>query len=273
MRQGQGKSTSRKQRGLAAVFRQGLRISRAIPWSPYWHIDLNAGCGHNAVAGCPGSPVTFLNEAIRAGRRVNAVFCDNDPAAARALSGSLFFAAERLPDGSTVSVVERDNAVALREFAARIRSEERHPQFAVGSWLLDPNGFKAEDVPLDALMRFCEQFPRIDAILNLNLSLFARVSGCRGRKTPNGVPWGFDDWPGLSDVCGLKRLKSHWLVRNPSFGGGGCDRFVLFLGRNTAAGMARFGDFVPLDSENGRLVVEHFKRFRPDQPAFPGWED
>jgi hypothetical protein len=265
MSQGQGPSTPRKQQGLRMAFRQGLLITKNFQ-RPYWHIDMHAGSGINDKAGCPGSPLVFLEEAKRVGRPFHAYFCENDPVLFRRLSDNLRFAVEGT-DQSSVCCSSLDNAHALRLFAERIASED-DPKTAAGTLLLDPNGFSRRSVPLDALKDFFSRFRRIDAVLNLNISLFSKVDGCRGHPTIRG----FDDWPHLSDVCGLGPFKTHWLVRNPSRGGRG-DRFALFLGRNTDRGMARFADFVPLDSERGQLIVRHYQRFRPEQPLFPGWED
>jgi hypothetical protein len=125
MRQGQGGHTPRKEAGLAMLFRQGLLI--APKDRPYWALDLHAGCGRNEVAGCPGSPVVFLEEALQAGRPFNALFCDNDEAAVLLLRERTAGAVERT-DSSAVRVVCQNNALALADFSAWIVAEDAHPE-------------------------------------------------------------------------------------------------------------------------------------------------
>jgi hypothetical protein len=258
LRQGEGGSTARKQRGLAMLFRQGMRMTMRMPY-PYWHIDLNAGCGWNKKADCPGSPLVFLEEAERVGRSFRAVFCDNDPDAVRELKERTMFAVDQF-DPASITWVCRDNAEALTEFGRSIAAEDS-PGKAFGSVLIDPNGSKG--IPFDAVHEFFRRFTRIDLILNVNLSLFAMVRECKGNpNTP-----GFDDFPDPEDVCGFKQLKSHWLVRNPPAGCNG-NRFALFIGRNTDKGMTKFEEFYRLDSTQGQLIVKGLRRQNPAQETF-----
>lgn len=266
-RQGEGPNTPRKQQGFAMLFRTGLLISKSLLRFHYWHLDMHAGSGWNPNANCPGSPVVFLEEARKVGRSFRALFCDNDPATVAQLRKRLAFAIEEFDDAA-ISILCEDNRDALSYFAEWIASESESPAKAFGSILLDPNGFKKEDVPLEHLRIFFAVHERIDLILNVNVSLFARVRGCKGNpNTP-----GFDDWPDPVDVFGLESLKRFWLVRNPQRGGNG-DRFVIFVGRNTTAGMTRFEEFYPLHSEQGQAIVRHLVRVQPDQRYFPGIED
>ncbi len=261
MKHGQGKHTSRKEDGFRMILRQCLRMTQRM-LTPYWHIDMNAGSGYNAVAECMGSPLVFLEEASDVGRSFNALFCDNDPAAVEQLRNATFFAVEAT-DSSALSVVCKDNREALGDFSRWITAEEPRPEYAMGTCLCDPNGSRA--LPVSAIAHFANRFPRIDLVLNVNVSLFARVRKCKGNpKTP-----GFDEFPDPEDVLGLKSHKSHWLVRNPPKGGR--ESFVIFLGRNTEEGMTRFEEFYPLDSTRGEGIVKTLKRVRPDQPLL--WED
>jgi hypothetical protein len=53
-----------------------------------------------------------------------------------------------------------------------IADRERHPQHAVGSIVIDPNGYH-KGVPWDALRDFCAAHPKIDVFVNLNLRSWA----------------------------------------------------------------------------------------------------
>lgn len=269
MRQGQGRTTERKQNGFTLLFQQRLRVSKAgaAAGHPYWHVDLNAGCGRNEIAGCLGSPLVFLNEAVSSRRRFNALMCDSDPDAIRRLDDVTYFARERA-DGSQLRLVCDDNAAALAQFSEWIADEEKRPELAVGTWLCDPNGGSKENrLPLEALKRFCHRHQRIDAVLSLNISLFARVRKCKGNpRTP-----GFDHWPDPQDVCGLRPFKAHWLVRNPAPRRGSGESFTMFLGSNHPGGMEQFEQFYRLESAKGQEIVNNLKRVQPDQPWL--WED
>jgi hypothetical protein len=260
--QGEGSNTPRKQLGFALLFRQCLRISLAVPY-PYWHLDVNAGCGWNRVSGCPGSPLVFLSEAALVGKPFNAFFVDSDAPGVEELRHAVGQAFLKC-DNSTMAVACLDNRAACERFSEKIAEAEGRPDLAVGSWVCDPNGFHG--LPLDGLKMLCRRHPRIDAILSLNVSLFGRVRGCKG----NSATPGFDNWPDPEDVLGLQPLKKHWLVRNPSWGGRG-ERFTIFLGRNTEAGMTRFKDFYPLESEAGQRIVRYLKGTRPDQGTL--WQE
>lgn len=270
MNQGQGNSTPRKEAGFAMIFRQCLLMTKRLPY-PYWHIDLNAGSGHNEKADCPGSPVVFLDEAEEVGRPINAMFCDNDPEAAERLHAATSFRAERF-DSSTVAVRCKDNAEALKEFAEWIRSEEARPEYAIGTCVCDPNGYPY-GFPRDAILEFATRFPRIDLLLNVNVTLFVMAMKYRENCKQNGRRSGMEDWPDVNSILGLRPCKSHWLVRNPPFiPGGRGHRFVMFLGRNTGKGMTGFErqEFYPIDSDRGHAIVNHLKRVTPEQGRL--WE-
>jgi len=252
------------------VLRTGLLISKALPDRPYWHLDMHAGCGWNDKADCPGSPIIAIEELNRSGKSYTALFCERERALCEQLRGRLAFAThEAMGSSANAGTTCQDNRGALHDFADLIAGGD-DPRFAMGSVFIDPNGFKEEDVPLDALRGFFAVHRRIDIILNVNVSLFARVRGCKGNpNTP-----GFDDWPDPADVFGLKPLKNYWLVRNPPRGNGsGGERFIMLVGRNTAAGMTRFEEFYPLESPRGKAIVCDLVRVQPDQPNLPGFEE
>lgn len=265
MTQGQGGSTPRKENGFAMILRQCLRMTKNMDCM-YWHIDLNAGCGTNELVNCLGSPLVFLTEAERVGRRFNAMFCEKDVDAAKILSGTIKQRIAERFDGSTVALRCRDNAKSLGEFCEWIADEES-PKYARGTLLCDPNGYP-HGFPVPAITEFANRHSRIDLVLNVNLSLFARVRPCKGN--PTGKTPGFDDFPDPKDVLGLRDSRTHWLVRNPPPGGRG-DRFAIFLGRNTDLGMTAFEEFYPIGSPQGDRIVSHLKRVQPDQGYLRGW--
>jgi hypothetical protein len=159
-----------------------------------------------------------------------------------------------------------DNADFLRDAAQEIRAAERNPGLAVGSCLCDPNGFP-EGFPVEALKDFAREFPRIDLVVNLNVSLFARVRGCKASAN-EAIRKGFVYWPELGDLVGLYPRR-HWWVRNPPAGPWGMERFVTFYGHNwPRTKRTAFAEFVPLDSLAGQEIVGTFKRHASDQKLF-----
>jgi hypothetical protein len=251
MTQGQGADTARKEEGFRALIRSALKLAGAptIATFPFWCIDLTCGSGFNDKAGCHGSPVIFLEEILRADRRFMAYFCDNEPSHTDALR-------LRLPPqlllrrDSAWQVVCADNRILLPHIAEVIAARE-DAQHAVGLCLCDPNGWKA--VPVEALQAFARRFPKVDLVLNLNLSLFRKVRGHRRKCKP-----GFDDWPSVAELPALFS-RNHWLIRNPSRCGKG-HKFAILFGRNHPRGMKKFEDFVPIDSKDGQDIIESLHR-------------
>jgi len=254
---GQGPNTSRKERHFKEAIRESLRISRGGgAWRyPYWHIDLNAGCGRNAD--CDGSPLVFAAAAAAARRRYEALFIDNRPEAVEALTRRL--AAAAMPEGSNCTVAWGDNAAFLPRVAAVIRAREV-PRFAVGSCLADPCGWL--DMPVDSLREFAAEFLRIDLIINLNVT-HLKMALERRRA---GIA-GFQKYPQSID-CFLRSLRPWWAVSTISRGGAGRMQFITAIGRTTRTAERRFGDFYPLESAEGVGLVRDFKRPRTGLFAF-----
>lgn len=256
-RQGQNaRYTPRKQSGFAATFAASLSISKG--WAahryPYWHLDLNSGSGWNHVAQCYGSPIVFVREAIRKERRFNAIFCDHNEEYTDELR--LHLADIAIPDGSVAGIYCGDNGDFLEE-AGRLIAIRENPQYAVGTCLCDPNGERA--IPLQALRVFAATFPRIDLIINLNLSLFAMYRGCRANSMP-----GFAKKLEPEEI--LQALgRPHWMVSSPPAAGSGM-RFMTAVGRTIDTGCRRFLNFYPLDSMRGMEIIRDFRHVAPDQP-------
>lgn len=267
--QGQGKGTTRKEEGFAVIFRASLAISKggsALSW-PYWHIDCNSGCGINDRSGdvCDGSPIVFLKEAVASGRCFHSYFCDKDETATKDLNARVASVGIRYPN--IAEVVCEDNGAFLRRMAIRIRSAE-NPKYAIGSVIVDPNGFQSQResaYPRDALKEFAQEFPRIDLILNLNISLFARVQGCKRNSIK-----GFDAWPTIDELMD-ELNRRHWLVRSPGKNPG--EKFVTLVGRNIESGQNKIHEFYRRESVEGRHILEKLSRPPVGQLEFQFMEE
>jgi hypothetical protein len=236
---GQGQSvdaTIDKQRCLGSALTIGMKIaSKFTGRFTYWHFDANAGSGHNDMANVPGSPIVFhtIADACLNGMRRQAFFCDCNSEALKHLGSRL--------GGWAMSskLMWGDNEDHLATFAQYIGSTE-NPMFAVGSVIVDPNGYWYRNggglgAPTNALPIFARNFPRIDIILNLNLRTYwmQRAHG-HAVLLPRDV---------------LARFhKDFWLVRYNKVGNG---RFLLAVGRNVETGDHRKLGFHKLDSPEG----------------------
>lgn len=263
MTQGQGIWTSRKEEGFANVFRQSLYLSMSARPFDYWHIDLNAGGGFNHEADCDGSPLVFVREACKVSRTFRAYFCDHDGSLVDELRDRLVSFALLadgsgpnpdclFPAGSHFTFACCDNADFLPRVAQHIRNQETNSRHAVGTCLCDPNGYP-HGFPTEALMAFAHEFPKIDLILNLNVSLFARVRGAKASRNEK-TGKGFRNWPELGELVG-RFPRPHWWLRNPPPHRGTGDRFITFLGRTYRPDRGRFADFLPLKSRIGQEIL------------------
>lgn len=186
MTQGQSGYTRFKYARFAPVLAQSLRISKAVPVArfPYYHIDLNAGSGFNDDAGVDGSPLNFLDAVRRTGRdNFYAFFVDHTLECIAQLGGRPEIEAHP----TRVFLHHADNAEVLPVVSQFIADHERNPRFAVGSIVIDPNGYHG-GVPWEPLRTFCAAHPRIDIFINLNLRSWTLERACveQGRK---GFNW------------------------------------------------------------------------------------
>lgn len=243
MSQGQSIVTIDKERCLASALTIGMKIADAKlgQWNyPYWHFDANAGSGWNEEVGVDGSPVVFhlIADALLRGLKRRAFFCDHNGNAMNRLY-------VRLAKWSDTSCCfPSDNEKALAVFAECIRQTENKPDLAIGSVIVDPNGYwyrnaNGEGAPVKSLTRFAAEFSRIDIILNLNTRIFKM-------QRANG-----QDVLGPRDVLASLR-KKHWLVRRTQAGG---DQFLLAVGRNIETGDHQRLGFHQLDSDAGRHIM------------------
>ncbi len=264
-KQGEGSNTPRKESAFYALLLMCFRMTKRGD-RPHWLLDTNAGSGANA--NCDGSPIVAIRAAVNSDRDapVRLHFCEVDTERAACLHSNCFGQVQRLPPESEISTCAMDNADFLRHMTATILEEESSA--ATGTVLCDPNGFP-HGCPVDALDDFMGIFPRMDLILNLNLSLFARVRGCLNSSRED-IRKGFLDWPKLDAL--IERFHKFFaFVRNPSLGPH--ERFtIFFLTNNPNVGTRRFLDFFPRGSAQWTEIIEGFRRINPEQGFFEGME-
>jgi hypothetical protein len=243
VRQGQSIATVDKERRIAAAMSVSMRIANKAfgrKGYRYWHFDANAGNGWNHEVGVPGSPMVFWHVASTCLPHMEPApfFCDRDAMAIEQLRARL----GHLPAAAGSFLLPYDNEAGLTQFAATIRISEK-PHYAVGSLIIDPNGYyyrnaKGIGAPIAGLQWFVREFPRIDIILNLNMRTFhlQRGSG-HAVATPASV------------LASLNR--KHWLVSRA----GGQSRHLLAVGRNMATGDHKALGLYDIDSDVGRKIL------------------
>jgi hypothetical protein len=225
-------ATEIKQRGLSFAFRIGLNVIRKFPQYRYFHFDLNAGSGFNEEAGCIGSPLAFLS----AVRRIDcsnyfAGFCDNNKEQIK-----LLLKRDEL-DHDRCRIFHGDNAEFLMMVPEMIHRCGERLNYAVGSVLSDPNG---ADVPIDAIVAFARQCPRIDIIFHWNSTITKRL---RNGIKPTQIT--------LDEVTRIVP-KRHWLIREPA----GIHQFTILIGRNFVFGDWPSRGFYHLDSARGQDALQ-----------------
>lgn len=219
--QGQSAATIDKERRIAACLTVNMTVAShrfGGRGYRYWHLDANSGCGWNDDVNVPGSPMVFweVADAYLKDMEPAPFFCDRDKKAMAGLYGRLGVRAHRS------FLLPGDNEEAIEVFAECIRQRER-PQFAIGSLLIDPNGYfyrrpDGEGVPINAMQWFCRDFDRIDIILNLNIRAF-HLQQSRAHDV-------------IPPAELLSRLgRSYWHVGRAN---AGQSRFLLAIGRNFA---------------------------------------
>lgn len=257
--QGQGPGTLDKERKIGSAESLGMSIANGLAkrhvWRqrlPYFHLDLNAGSGWNDIAGCPGSPVVFMELARRVitAMPVFAWFCDINPAAIARLEQWLIYHGHLPCPG--ISLVCEDNRSVIARFAEQIRRRDR-PEHALGSLLCDPNGWfyrnkkDGNGVPVDEVFAFAEEFPKVDIIFNINYRFYAQAGGARDKL-------GYDfDVLSPEEIC-TRLQRQHWLFSRQHLGG--TNRFWLGVGRNVLTGDHKRLGLVHADSPEGRQIFD-----------------
>ncbi len=235
-KQGQSQiATEIKERGLFSAFEANLWLHRRkISFAPYFHFDLNSGCGFNYEVNCMGSPLAFLNavELVKTQNFIS-VFCDNDSEKIAVLKNRAEIATDE-----RCSCVCEDNKSLLLKIPDFIRSKKEKLEYATGMILSDPNG---TDVPIDELSMISKELPRIDIAINFGSSSFKRCRGAFGESRPNLE----------SMIHSLN--KKHWYIREPI----GRQQWTILVGRNVLVGsvkeMNELG-FYGLDSSSGQDI-------------------
>jgi hypothetical protein len=235
--QGQSALTIDKERRIGAATSVGMRIGNGKFGGrgfSYFHFDANAGSGWNEQVDVPGSPLVAWVAAREClpGMRFRPYFCDHDPEKMRLLRDAL--GADPVAAERSVLICDRNEA-GLEQFAAAIRASGERPELAVGSVLVDPNGwFYETQCPVAGLVRFCREFPRVDVVLNLNRRTYEMQRACgHAVLSPREVL--------------LQLGKQHWLVCAAA---AGQSRFLLAVGRNVQTGAH------DATSERGRLILD-----------------
>jgi hypothetical protein len=250
--QGQSEYTAFKYRRFGPVLAQSLLISKAqsVAGFPYYHVDLNAGSGMNTkiLPSVPGSPLNFLGAVDRHQRRnFYAFFVDNDPACIR----ELIKRPEIEAYAGRVHIFQQDNGDVLPVVAQFIADKERNPHYAMGSILIDPNGYH-KGVPWKSLRHFCHAHPRFDLFFNLNTRLFKLershiVAGEPGWATKRVQPISeFPTW----------FTRPNWMVTDECSMGG--MRWVQLVGRTMQTQSAAYSSlgFYDYRSERGRHIID-----------------
>jgi len=270
--QGQGATTQFKQYCFHAALAINLTIYRKYPWLTVWHLDMHSGSGWNDKVNCPGSPFEYLSSIRQYGiSRWRAYFCDRDQ---KAIEGLKRF----IQNNPHCHPLCMDNREALKVFRRDIEAREKYPHLAMGTILVDPNGYpfhrpdpvallnrknKPPEFPMEEFGEFCQLFRRIDVILNLNVNHRCALRGCKERRMV-----GFANAKGLA-LDELPRFlnRQHWLIRAPLARGG--HKFLMMVGRNYRVGDHRKLGFFHLDSHEGQAIVnaiEHPERREPVEP-------
>lgn len=248
MVQGQGRHTANKIAGLSALFTQNMAVVRhAIGCVSYFHFDLNAGCGVNAVAGCIGSPLAFRDAAIRAGMPDAYCFCCE-------LDGRAAVALQRRTCGDPNTFVHVGrNQDFVEQIPDIIRNHGCDPRTAFGSVLIDPNDHRRDAIPYEGLRVLASECPRLDTVFHFPQLAMKRIfAGVAKGTCPEFAAEDCFDVDDLPDVIGKRHL---WIRQSQDLG-----NFAIVVGRNTdnvsndrRTGLARW------DSDLGLLYRERCK--------------
>jgi hypothetical protein len=243
--QGQSRATIDKERRIGSALKVCMSIAArkfANQGYNYWHADLNAGSGINDKIGVPGTPLVFfaLAEELLDGLPPQIFFAERERSRANDLLGLIktsSFARQSY-------LFPHDNEEVIEVFAEYIRKRER-PQFAIGSVLIDPNGWffrnqKNEGAPVAGLLRFVKEFLRIDVVLNLNVRAY-QMQRAHGHdvKSPRELM--------------LELQKTFWLLSRAQYGG---DRFIQMVGRNVETGDHKSLGIHKSNSSEGQVILD-----------------
>lgn len=262
--QGQGKHTRSKEEGVYAALWISFCIYSKIEdlrQQPFFHIDMNSGCGWNHESNCAGSPLRFLELSRICDQRYVTWFCDKHKPFIYQLRETCTMRGHGGPPNE-INYFPEDNRKLLPLVAESIkngafRREGVLPADAVGTLLSDPNGPRPACFPFTEIRNFAEEFPNIDIILNVNCSAFARCLAVRrsGEQYMHTV----QAWPAknLTEIMD-KIPRRYWTLRNPQQGDK--QRYSILIGRNDYQGNWTKLGFYDRNSEIGTQIEHTMKR-------------
>jgi hypothetical protein len=248
--QGQSPATIDKERCIGSALSLGMRVAATkLERFRFWHFDANSGCGWNTEVDVPGSPLVFwrLAEQRMPNMRVSAFFSEIDVDRMHQLQRRL---ASNERSSANSYLLPGDNAEGIEVFAQMIRDHDT-PRYAVGSVIVDPNGYfyrsqEGIGAPVEQALAFAAEFPRIDFILNLNTRQYRL-------QASHGYPQ-----LALPEVFQALR-KKHWIVRLTHHGR---NEFVLAVGRNMPTGEHKGLGMHALLSEEGQHIIRRVEGMR-----------
>ena len=246
--QGQSGVTAKKQAGLGGVLRQNIAILKAaggkpLDRYPYWHFDLNSGCGWNHQANVPGSPLVAVEAFREMGVRYWAHFVDSKQTYIDQLAARDEF------DPECCYIHPGDNADFVGAIPDIIRGRGERPEYATGTVYCDPNG---GDIPFDGLGQVFDECKRLDVVVNV---------AANGAFKRGGLP----PLP-IDDFSRIFR-KQHWLIRRTD----ASDplQWVMLIGRNMKTRDYSSLGFFDLYSGQGQVIARELQTTR-DQRASEG---
>lgn len=210
MKQGQSENTEEKSRGFSSVFTQQVAVvsnSLAMKHCRYVHVDLHAGCGWNDEVDVIGSPLLFQSIARSSRMDYRMFCCEIDKERCRQLG-------DRLAKDSCSFPHWGNNSELCAMLPDLLRAHDVEPSMAIGSILVDPNGF-VDQIPWGELSKLFKVCGRMDVVFNFPGTAYTRNIG-----HPEHVH--IDRLPMLLN-------KKHWFIRHPLR----TQKFTLCIGRNT----------------------------------------
>jgi len=235
---GQSQMTLDKQDGLTRILRQHISTVKVIlgksPWAAqqYHYIDLTAGCGHNELVDCDGSPVIFEKVAKQSGIPYTAHFIDIDEANTMILSSKI------KPNGHR-TIHTGDHT----EIAPDIVQD--WPNYTFGLIYVDPNG-----VPPFALLADLSKNPKLARV-----DFLIRYTGSGVKRAGYKL---------LDELSAIQ--KQHWIVRDLDEHDRWQWTFLLGLnwgGLNTMKGQG----FHYASSPKGEAIINRLHYTKPELEA------
>lgn len=171
---GYGEGTPRKRYDFKDYQRLHLRIARAVMnrhnWAGdvYHYVELNAGPG--LVDRYPGSPLTFVENALEEGEEWNAYLCERNPKSAQRLGAELSTYGPVVLERA--AVYPDDHRLVVSAIITQIQA--RSPgQKAFGLIFADPNGTRLDE-EIESIQKLSAAHPRLDVLLYVSATSVKR---------------------------------------------------------------------------------------------------